>query len=165
MMTLAEINAMTRDQFVAALGWIFEDSPWVAERTWAHRPFSSREALHRSMTGELEKAAAAEQLALLRAHPDLGTRARVSAASAGEQSGVGLDRLSAGEFEAFELLNVGYREKFGFPFLYAVKGSTKHEIFVALGVRMDSSPEEEFRQALAQVGRIAWFRLEDTIAQ
>lgn len=165
MMTLAEINAMTRDQFVAALGWIFEGSPWVAERTWAHRPFASGDALHRSMTGELQKAAAAEQLALLRAHPDLGTRARVSAASAGEQSGAGLDRLSAEEFESFEWLNAGYREKFGFPFLYAVKGGTKHDIFVALGVRMDSSPDEEFRQALAEVCRIAWFRLQEAIAQ
>ncbi|HEV3332660.1 MAG TPA: 2-oxo-4-hydroxy-4-carboxy-5-ureidoimidazoline decarboxylase [Bryobacteraceae bacterium] len=165
MMTLAEINAMTRDQFVATLGWIFEDSAWVAERAWAYHPFASREALHRSMTGELEKAVPAEQLALLRAHPDLGARARVSAASAGEQSGAGMDRLSAEEFEMFEWLNAGYREKFGFPFLYAVKGSTKHDIFVALGVRMDSSPEEEFRQALSEVSRIAWFRLEDTIAQ
>ena len=119
-MTLAEINAMPRDQFVAALGWIFEESPWVAERTWAHRPFVSREALHRSMTGELDKAATAEQIALLRAHPDLGTRARVSAASAGEQSGAGLDRLSVEEFETFEWLNAGYGEKFGFPFLYSV---------------------------------------------
>lgn len=163
-MTLAEINSLTRDQFVAALGWIFEDSPWVAERTWPHRPFSSRQALHRSMTDELEKATPAEQLALLRAHPDLGTRAKVSAASAGEQSSAGLDRLSAEEFANFEWLNVGYREKFGFPFLYAVKGSTKLEIFVALGVRMDSSPEDEFRQALSEVGRIAWFRLEDAVA-
>jgi 2-oxo-4-hydroxy-4-carboxy-5-ureidoimidazoline decarboxylase len=164
-MTLAEINAMTRDQFVAALGWIFEDSPWVAERAWAHRPFASREALHRSMTGELEQATAPVQLALLRAHPDLGTRARVSAASAGEQSGAGLDSLTAEEFATFEWLNAGYREKFGFPFLYAVKGSTKHDIFVALGVRMDSSPEQEFRQALSEVCRIAWFRLQEAIAQ
>jgi len=165
MMTLAEINAMTRDQFVAALGWIFEDSPWVAERAWTHRPFASREALHHSMTAELDRAAAADQLALLRAHPDLGTRTRVSAASAGEQSAAGLDSLTTDEFETFEWLNAGYREKFGFPFLYAVKGSSKHDIFVALGVRLDSSPEEEFRQALSEVGRIAWFRLQDAITQ
>jgi len=165
MMTLAELNAMTRDQFAATLGWIFEDSPWVAERTWPHRPFGSREALHGSMTSELNKATAAEQLALLRAHPDLGTRAKVSAASAGEQSGAGLDRLSSDEFTAFEWLNAGYREKFGFPFLYAVKGSTKHDIFVALGVRMDSTPEEEFRRALSEVSKIAWFRLQDSITE
>ena len=106
---------MTRDQFVAALGWIFEDSPWVAERAWAQRPFASIEALHRSMTGEVEKAAADEQLALLRAHPDLGTRAKMSAASAGEQSGAGLDRLTAEEFEAFERLNVGVSRKIRLP--------------------------------------------------
>ena len=164
-MTIAEINALTRPQFVSALGWIFEDSPWVAERAWPHRPFASREALHRSMTNELEKATHPEQLALLRAHPDLGARTKVSAASAGEQSGAGLDRLSSEEFETFEWLNVGYREKFGFPFLYSVRGSTKHDIFIALGVRMDSLPEEEFRQALLEVGRIAWFRLEDAVAE
>jgi len=163
--TLSELNAMTREQFVGALGWVFEASPWVAERAWAHRPFASRAELHGSMTGELDQAADAEKLSLLRAHPDLGTRAKVSAASAGEQSGAGLDRLTAGEFETFQMLNAGYREKFGFPFLYAVKGSNKHDIFVALGVRMDSSPEEEFREALSEVKRIAWFRLEDTVAE
>jgi 2-oxo-4-hydroxy-4-carboxy-5-ureidoimidazoline decarboxylase len=165
MMTLDEINALTRDQFVAALGWVFEDSPWVAERTWAHRPFASRQALHRTMTGELERATPAVQLALLRAHPDLGTRARVSAASAGEQSGAGLDRLTAEEFETFEWLNAAYREKFGFPFLYAVKGSDKHDIFIALGRRMESSQIEEFRRALSEVYRIAWFRLQEAIAK
>ena len=117
------------------------------------------------MTTELDKATAAEQLALLRAHPDLGTRAKVSAASAGEQSSAGLDRLSSDEFTTFEWLNAGYREKFGFPFLYAVKGSTKHDIFVALGVRMDSTPEEEFRLALSEASKIAWFRLQDWITE
>ena len=163
-MTLAEINAMNSDQFVAALGWVFEHSPWVAERAWPRRPFASRETLHRAMMGELENATHDEQLALLRAHPDLGTRAKVSAASAGEQTRAGLDQLSEEEFETFVWLNVGYREKFGFPFLYAVKGSNKHDIFVALGVRMDSSPEDEFQQALSEVGRIAWFRLQGAIA-
>jgi OHCU decarboxylase len=163
MLTLAEINRMTRDQFIGVLGWVFEDSPWVAERAWARRPFPTRESLHQGMLAELERAPLAEQLALLRAHPDLGTRARVSAASAGEQAGVGLDRLTQGEYDQLLAMNRSYREKFGFPFLYAVKGSSKSDIFAALSSRVNASKEEEFRQALQQVYRIAWFRIADTI--
>ncbi len=107
------------------LGWVFEDSPWVAERAWAQRPFASREELHAAMTAEVECATHDEQLALLRAHPDLGARASMSAASAGEQAGAGLDRLTPEEFETLQQFNAAYREKFGFPFLYAVKGSSQ----------------------------------------
>jgi len=84
-MTLSELNAMDREAFVAAFGGIFEDASWVARRAWDSRPFASRKALHRAMTQQVESAAREEQLALLRAHPDLGARARMSAASTHEQ--------------------------------------------------------------------------------
>jgi len=164
MMTLEQVNSMAQDQFTAALGWIFEDSPWVAERAWVRRPFASREALHQAMVQEVKKAAVAQQRALLVAHPDLGTRAKVSAASTQEQAGAGLDRLTAGEYSHFSGLNRAYREKFGFPFLYAVKGSTKDDILLALQTRLDSSPDEEFQQALTEVYRIACFRIESAMA-
>jgi len=80
-MTVGDLNALNREDFVAALGWIFEDSPWVAERTWTARPFANLEALHSAMIGELARATREEQLALLCAHPYLGTRARISPAS------------------------------------------------------------------------------------
>ncbi len=92
-MTLDELNASTKDEFVQAIGWVFEHSPWVAERAWRARPFSSFDDLSTKMIQEVQAAKADEQLALLRAHPDLGTRARVSPNSAAEQSGVGLDQL------------------------------------------------------------------------
>ena len=155
---------MDREQFTAALGWIFEDSPWVAEQAWAARPFASREDLHRAMIGQVENAGRERQRALLLAHPDLGTRAKVSAASAGEQTGAGLDRLSPDEYAGFPDLNRSYREKFGIPFLYAVKGSTKNDIFAALVLRLEATREEEFHQALTEVYRIAWFRIEDAVA-
>jgi 2-oxo-4-hydroxy-4-carboxy-5-ureidoimidazoline decarboxylase len=155
---------MTRDKFTSALGWIFEDSPWVASQAWQKRPFPSREELHRAMVNEVESAGHTKQLALLQAHPDLGARAQLSAASAGEQAGVGLDRLAPEQFEIFTELNRAYRDKFGIPFLYAVRGSTKQDILNALLIRVDSSPEEEFRQALWEVYRIAWFRIESAIA-
>jgi 2-oxo-4-hydroxy-4-carboxy-5-ureidoimidazoline decarboxylase len=158
--TLAELNSLERAEFVARLEFLFEDSPWVAERAWARRPFDSWEALHRAMADEVARAGVAEQLALLRAHPDLGARAKMSQASIGEQAGAGLDRLEPEERDLLERRNTAYREKFGFPFLYAVKGSTRHAILEALAQRLEAAPEDEFQEALRQVYRIAWFRIE-----
>lgn len=162
-MTIADLNSLDREQFVAAIGWVFEHSPWVAERAWEARPFASVDGLHRAMVDRVERALPEEQLALLRAHPDLGTRARVSDASSAEQAGAGLDQLTQAEFERLREFNQAYRDKFGFPFLFAVKGSTKHDILDALERRVQSSREEEYRVALDQVYRIARFRLEDTL--
>jgi len=161
--TIAELNARDRDAFVEALGWIFEDSPWVAERAWARRPFTSLQALHQAMIDVVQQGSEAEQLALLRAHPDLGTRARISDASTGEQRGAGLDRLNADEYGRLQRLNDHYRRRFGFPFLFAVKSSTKEDVLTALEARVGRSRDEELAEALRQVYRIAGFRLEDIV--
>ena len=163
MITIKELNSLPRDQFVAAIGWVFEHSSWVAERAWPRRPFRDRNQLHDVMKEEVERAAREEKLALLCAHPDLGTRARISTASSGEQSGVGLDRLTPEEYRRLQELNTAYRKKFGFPFIYAVKGSNKYDILRALERRLELAPEEELREALEQVYRIAFFRLEEAI--
>ena len=162
-MTLAVLNALDRARFVEAIGWAFELSPWVAEQVFGGRPYPSIERLHEAMVNQVETAPADQQLALLRAHPDLGTRARISAASTAEQTGAGLDRLTPGEFERLERLNSAYSEKFGFPFLFAVKGSTKYDILQALERRLGATLAEERREALRQVYRIAEFRLRETI--
>ena len=162
-MTLDELNTSGHDGFVAALGSIFEESPWAAERAWRHRPFASLAALHRAMMSEVLASSRAEQLRLLGAHPDLGARARMTPASAGEQAGAGLDRLTPAEFERLRDLNAAYRKKFGFPFLFAVKGSTKHDVLAALVSRLAASLDDEFAEALRQVSRIAWFRLQDVV--
>jgi OHCU decarboxylase len=173
--TLDTLNTATTAAFVAAVGWVFEHSPWVAERAAPSRPFETLDALHAAMTSAVASASRAEQLALLRAHPDLGTRARMSDASRGEQSGAGLDALSADEFDRLQALNSAYREKFGFPFLFAVKsvpreraedatsGRTATQILTALADRLPRSRDEERAQALQQVSRIARIRLEEMI--
>ena len=163
-MTIEEINSLSCAQFVEAVGWVFEHSPWVAQRTWERRPFTNVDQLHATMTQKVEHATPEEQLALLRAHPDLGARAKMSTASAGEQADAGLHNLTPEEYQRLQQRNAAYREKFGFPFLYAVKGSTKYDILQALDQRLGSAPADEFRQALAQVYRIAGFRLRDTIS-
>jgi 2-oxo-4-hydroxy-4-carboxy-5-ureidoimidazoline decarboxylase len=164
-MTIAELNALDRGQFVRALGWIFEDSPWVAERAWGSRPFADVDALHRQMILAVSRATQDEQLALLRAHPDLGARATMSDASVGEQASAGLDRLSPRDFERLHSLNSAYRNKFAFPFLYAVKGSTSQQILDSLERRLARDVTEEFAEGLRQVGRIARFRLDTVVAK
>jgi 2-oxo-4-hydroxy-4-carboxy-5-ureidoimidazoline decarboxylase len=174
-MTVGELNDKDRGSFVQAIGWVFEDSPWVAERAWGKRPFASVEALHESMVETVAGATLAEQLTLLRAHPDLGvlgsdpltsTGARpLSDASTREQAGAGLDSLTKEELDRLRALNATYRGKFGFPFLYAVKGSTKHDVLNALERRLTSTRDTELQEALRQVYRIARFRLEEVVAQ
>jgi 2-oxo-4-hydroxy-4-carboxy-5-ureidoimidazoline decarboxylase len=179
-MTLTELNQKDRGGFVAALGWIFEESPWVAERAWDSRPFPTLDALHVAMTKAVTAAPEVQQLALLCAHPDLGTLRlkpdtegvgslrlqadpQMSSASEREQSRAGLDALTREELERVRSLNAAYREKFGFPFLYAVKGSTKHDVVSALERRLTSTRDIEQQEALRQVLRIARFRLEETV--
>lgn len=163
-LTISELNACDRGPFVGALDGTFEDSPWVAERAWQQRPFSSIDQLHAALIAVVNSAARHEQLALLRAHPDLGARVRMSEASAGEQAGAGLDRLTSTELERLQRLNSAYREKFGYPFLFAVKGSTTQQILAALEARVSRSQEEEFAEALRQVARIAEFRLRTRVS-
>jgi 2-oxo-4-hydroxy-4-carboxy-5-ureidoimidazoline decarboxylase len=162
-LSIEEINRLAQEPFVDAFGGVFEHSPWVAERAWHRRPFSSLAHLTERMNSEVAAAIVEEQLALLRAHPDLGTRAKISPGSADEQAGAGLDRLTSAEYERLIRLNGAYREKFGFPFLYAVKGSDKTAILEALERRLNSDIEKEFAEALRQVYRIAGFRLETIV--
>jgi 2-oxo-4-hydroxy-4-carboxy-5-ureidoimidazoline decarboxylase len=161
--SLAELNSLDSPGFVEAIGWVFEDSPWVAERVWERRPFSCLESLLSAMIGEVDSASEKEQLHLLRAHPDLGARVRMGTASAAEQAGAGLDSLTAEELQRIRALNSAYRSKFGFPFLYAVKGSTKTDILRNLEQRIEQTPETEYRDALRQVYLIAEFRLHDAV--
>jgi OHCU decarboxylase len=158
-MNIDDLNRLSQPEFVERLGWIFEGSPWVAERAWAHGPFASLDALHAAMVAEVEHASTEEQLALLRAHPDLGARVQMSSASASEQSGAGLEHLTAEETAELLRLNAGYRDEYGFPFLLAVKGLTKNDILKSLRERVSGAREEEFRAALEQVFRIARSRL------
>ena len=162
-MTIADLNQMDRTAFIAAIGHVYENTPWVAGRAWHKRPFVSFDKLCDEMQATVTDASHEEKLALLRAHPDLGTRARIGESSTREQVGAGLDRLSPEEYVELARMNAAYRLKFGFPFLYAVKGSGKQQILEALETRLGSTPADEFAEALKQVFRIAHFRLEEIV--
>jgi 2-oxo-4-hydroxy-4-carboxy-5-ureidoimidazoline decarboxylase len=166
--TLDGINAFDRTVFVAAFGDVFEHSPWVAERAWEWRPFDSVDGLHRAMVRAMEAATLPEQLALIRAHPQLAGKAAIAgeltAASTREQRGAGLDQCSAEEFARLHGLNTAYEDKFGFPFIIAVRGHTRSTILAEMQRRLSHGLEEEHAEALRQIARIARFRLEDLVA-
>ncbi|MFD2706109.1 factor-independent urate hydroxylase [Salibacterium lacus] len=156
-----KINGMTREVFIETFGGLFEHSPWVADKAENERPFSSFEALFETMRGAVEASGREAQLGLLRKHPQLGAKDKMSFTSSEEQKGAGLDRLSEEEFETFLRWNEQYRETFGFPFILAVKGQTKRDVYQSLQERMSNGYEQEFQTALQQVYRIAWLRLQD----
>jgi OHCU decarboxylase len=164
-MNLATLNQLSKEAFVEQLGWVFEHSPWVAEKAWEHRPWASLEALHHSLVQAVQEAPKEAQLALIRAHPDLGSRARMAQASVAEQKGAGLDALTPAEFERIQTLNRAYTDKFGFPFILAVRGKSKADVFKAMEERLPNPPELEFQTALEEIYKIARFRLADLLGQ
>jgi len=167
--TLEALNRASAHELERALGGIFEHSPWIAARAAGARPFASVEALHAAMVAVVRRASREEQLALLRAHPDLAGRAAragaLTPASASEQSSAGLDRLDDDEYERFGRLNAAYREKFGFPFIIAVRRHDKHQILAAFEARLGNTEAQEVETALGQVFEIARLRLAGLIAE
>jgi len=127
--TLSDLNACSRDDFVAALGNVFEYSPWIAEHAALARPFDGLRKLFDAMKGVVNQTAPEQKLALIRAHPDLANKtqraAGLTAESSAEQNSAGLDRLSDAEFDAFERANSAYRTRFGFPYIVCARRRTK----------------------------------------
>ncbi len=163
-MTLADINAMPLPMFLRTFGDVAEHSPWVARAAASNRPFASRDAMIASFENAVKSANLDAQLALLRAHPDLANTATLTDDSTKEQAGAGLDRLTADEFAHFTALNTAYKQRFSFPFIFAVKGATKHMILEAFEARANIGLDAEFAMAITQVCRIFCFRIEDRVA-
>jgi 2-oxo-4-hydroxy-4-carboxy-5-ureidoimidazoline decarboxylase len=168
MLALDDLNAMAEDAFVAALGGVFEHSPWVARDAYAARPFGSLDELAGALEAAMRAAPRARQLDLIRAHPELaGREARageLTAESAGEQARAGLDRMSAGELHALQALNAAYRERFGFPLVVCVREHTKDSILAWGRERLEHAPDDEVAIALGEIAKIARLRLDDLVA-
>ncbi len=159
MYSIADLNQMERDRFVQTLGAIFEATPTIAHEAWLQRPFRDRDDLHRAMVAVVAALSPAEQLALIRAHPDLGSRAKMATASVQEQASAGLDQLTPEEYDRFLRLNQTYRDRFGFPFIIAVRNHTKAQLLQAFEARLGHSAQAEHQQALAEIYQIAYHRL------
>src|SRR4030095_10638632 len=162
--SLATLNGMSREEFTHHFGGVLERSPHFAERVAGARPINSLDELHGAFVGEIERAPENDQLALLRAHPDLGDRlARLTASSSREQASAGLGALSPEQLGSFQRLNVAYRKRFGFPFIICARLHTKDSILAAFHSRLENSREAEFKTALDEVAKIARLRLQELV--
>lgn len=164
---LDAVNALDAAAFVSIFGNIYEHSPWVAERAYGARPFATVTALAGAMATAVAAAGEAEQLGLLRAHPDLAGRAALAGeltpASSAEQARAGLDRLTPAEMDRFQKSNAAYAARFGFPFILAVKYWGKAHVLAAFDRRLQNTREQEMRTALGEVDKIALVRLLDQV--
>lgn len=149
------------DIFVDRYGALFEHSPWVVARAAARQPFAD---LHAGLMGVVHDATRDEQLALIRAHPELAGKAAIDGtlteASTAEQASAGLDRLTREEYDRFHALNAAYRARFGFPFIICVRRTNKAGILAAMEQRLDNDDETEIATAIAEIGEIVRLRLE-----
>ena len=158
------VDRLDHDAFMARFGGVFEQSPWVAERAWAARPFGTFDALYEAMMDAVRRAPREVQLGLIRAHPDLAVNVSLTPESEREQSAAGLDSLSPEQFERISWLTTAYRAHFGFPFVLCAREHTPASIIAAVEARMESDPAQEVQTALAEIYKIARLRLVDLVA-
>ncbi len=154
---------MDHAAFMAAFGGLFEHSPWVAEAAWPLRPFASEAALHDAMMGAVRAAPEEQQIAFLNLHPELAGKEAEAGTLTGhstfEQRGAGLDVLTHDELVELRRLNAVYAQRHGFPFIIAVLGHTRPQIFEALRVRATRDTAREVNEALNQIAQITRRRL------
>lgn len=164
MTTIDKLNKLSRSEFVEIFANIFEKTKWIAEKLYNQKPFDDFKDLCSKMLGIFETASKETQLKILEVHPDLADKITVNlltSNSRSEQSNAGLDQCSEEEFNEFKNLNKSYRQKYGFPFVIAVKGKNKIEILSEFRKRILNSVDEEFNEAIIQVSKIANLRLNE----
>ncbi|TXM99055.1 2-oxo-4-hydroxy-4-carboxy-5-ureidoimidazoline decarboxylase [Methylobacterium sp. WL64] len=166
---IAKVNGLERDAFVALLGGVFEHAAWVAEAAWLGRPFVSISDLHAAMMGAVRAAPPDRRLAFLNGHPELaGPEARaksMTAESVSEQGAAGLDRMPQQDADTFDQLNPAYRQKFGFPFIVAVRGRDRSEILALFKARFLRSRDEEASAVLDEIAAITRMRLDRLVSE
>jgi N-carbamoyl-L-amino-acid hydrolase len=170
MMTVDQLNALDQAGFTAALDGVYEHSPWIAQAAWPQRPFASLPHLKYALAQVVRQASNAQQLGLIRAHPELAGKAAVAgqltAESTNEQSQAGLTHCTAEEFARLQQLNRDYNARFGWPFILAVRGPrgtglSRSQIIATFGRRLHNLPDFELAECLRHIHRIAEIRLND----
>jgi 2-oxo-4-hydroxy-4-carboxy-5-ureidoimidazoline decarboxylase len=168
MISLSQLNSLSREEFVRVVGPVFEHSPWIAEVTWHRRPFASVEKLHEALCLTIAQAGEMKQVQLIQAHPDLVGRAALAGTltpeSNREQASAGLGQLSAEEIALFQKNNRAYREKFGFPFVICAWLNKKEAILKGFEIRLKNNREQEIKAALEEIEKIAGLRLADLMS-
>ena len=162
MILINKINNLSQIKFNEIFANIFEKTKWIAERLYNQKPFNSFEDLCSKILEIFKTASKENQLKIIRAHPDLADKTKISLLnidSRTEQNRAGLNQCSEKEFREFKNLNNEYKKKFGFPFILAVEGKNKTEILNKFKKRILNSADDEFKEAISQVCKIANLRL------
>lgn len=166
-LTLSQLNQSVQTEFVRVIGPVFEHSPWIAETTWAKRPFANREQLCAALGETVKNSGVEKQLALIRAHPDLvgkfALAGQLTKESTNEQASAGLHKLSPEEMVLFQKQNTAYKDKFGFPFVICARLNKKAAILAGFERRLKNSRADESKTALEEILKIAELRLRDLI--
>jgi uric acid transporter len=163
---LDQVNQMTKEQFSQTFAGLFQNVPWVVDRAYEQRPFADTPDLRAALQEALFSASRTEQDELLHAFPELGSDVLELPESVRDQSALGLDRLDDEDFELFRELNQDYREKFGFPFIAAVRAVESRKDLLDLGwARLEHSPNQERATALIEVAKIVNHRFDDLVAE
>lgn len=166
--TVTELLSKSKTEVMEVLGGIYEHSSWIAEKFYddfveQDQKITNVRELYLAMSSIADSATHEQKLTLLCAHPELCAKIenlkKLTKASQEEQSSAGLHTMTDEEQERFALMSAEYREKFGFPFILAVKHATKYTVLSAIEGRLNQTKEAEFDGALYQVGKIAWMRL------
>jgi 2-oxo-4-hydroxy-4-carboxy-5-ureidoimidazoline decarboxylase len=164
---VSQINQFDQADFVRIVGPAFENSPWIAEKTFAKKPFANFETLHGVLCETVKNSGEEKQLTLICAHPDLvgkiALARQLTKESTNEQASAGLNKLSAAEIDLFQKQNEAYKNKFGFPFVICARLNKKDAILKGFEARLINSREQEIQTALAEIFKIAELRLRDLI--
>ena len=164
-----KLTDLKRNEFLNIFGSLYENSPFIAEKVYEEglEKYSSAQEILFSMMTVVNRMSRKDQLKLIKEHPELGMRkqeaSKLTEHSQKEQKGAGLDRLSDDEFEKLRLLNINYMKKFNFPFIIAVTGLNKKDIFENIEMRVKNGVDQEFETSLNEIHKIAKIRLDKII--
>jgi len=165
MKTIDNINKLNKSDFLTIFGNVFEKTDWIAEKIFELKPFIDFNDFSSKMLDLYEKCNKENILLILNSHPELAVAKKLTSESKLEQARAKLNECNHEEFEEFKKLNLDYKNKFGFPFIIAVKGKNKNEILNNFRQRILNDIQSEFEEAKNQVKKIATFRLNEIINQ
>jgi len=163
MNSVDKVNKLSKYHFISIFGNVFEKTKWIAEETYELKPFNDLKELFNKMLEVFEKSNKTKHLKILNTHPSLVIEKKLTHDSKKEQNDSNLNQCSDGEFEEFKKLNKEYKEKFGFPFIIAVKGKNKKKILDEFKIRISNNADIEFNEAKKQIKKIAIFRLNEIL--
>ena len=165
-------STLGKAEFLKHFSGVYELSPWVAEQAYNAGLGSSEDhldGLANAFANVVNAQDKNQLMVLIRNHPDLAGKAAVAGEltdeSTSEQSSAGINQCTSAEFDSFTRLNKSYKKKFAFPFIMAVRKSNRHEILAAFEQRIHNNPEDEFKRAIAEIHKIARFRLAELVTQ